>query len=187
MRPVSVPGEFVRWMLTGQRPSKYPLPMSSTIPKKLLILCLGNPTVSDDAVAHVIAAELENRIDDPNITIETAQAGGPALLDLMTGYDSVIVVDGIKTGMHKPGEITYFQPEDYDTTRRGTAGPDMSFFEALKLGRRKDLRVPDEIRIIAIEIEDNMTVREELTPEVAKAVLPAVQTVLNLVSTMIRS
>jgi hydrogenase maturation protease len=151
---------------------------------KLLILGLGNPIVSDDAVGYIVVDELRKRIDHPGVTFETAQAGGLALLDVVSGYDHVIVIDAIKTGNHEPGEIIQFRPEDYMGSPRGTAAHNVSFFQALELGRRTGMEMPEDIRIVAIEIVDNVNIREELTVEVRKAVPKAVDIVRHLAGDM---
>jgi len=152
--------------------------------RRLLVLGLGNPIVSDDAVGFAVIEKLTSRLSSEQITITTGQAGGLALLDIMVGYDSVIVVDAIMTGRYKPGEIVQFQPEDFAGSRRGAAVHDVSLFQALELGRRIGLSVPRDIRIVAIEIQDNVNVAEKLTPEVQAAVDPAVEMVVKLVSEM---
>lgn len=150
-------------------------------PQRLLILGLGNPIVSDDAVGFAVLEKLESRITSERITLTTGQKGGLALLDLMIGYDCVIIVDAIITGRFKVGEIILFSPEDFAGSRRGAAVHDVSLFQAIELGKKIELPVPKEIRIVAIEIRDNVNVAEKLSPEVEQAVDPAVEEVMKLV------
>jgi hydrogenase maturation protease len=61
---------------------------------KTVILGLGNPILTDDAVGIKIAQKLQE--ENPKLeVIETSEAG-IALLDLITGYDKLIIIDSIK-------------------------------------------------------------------------------------------
>jgi hypothetical protein len=52
-------------------------------------------------------------------------------------------------------------------------------FTALEYGRSNGLRVPDEIHILGIGVEDVTTFSEECTPRVAAACAPATIQVLE--------
>ena len=64
-----------------------------------LILGMGNPILSDDAVGLRLAAELRGRLRDrPDLVrVEDCMVGGLSLLDLLAGFDRLIVLDSIKT------------------------------------------------------------------------------------------
>ena len=61
-----------------------------------LVLGVGNPVLTDDAVGLRIAHLIQEA--KPELTaIETAEAG-LTLLELVNGYERVIIIDSIKTG-----------------------------------------------------------------------------------------
>lgn len=73
---------------------------------KTLILGLGNTILSDDGVGIRIIEELQSRISDPDITVSETNVSGLSLLDIIIGYDKVIIVDAIQTVGGKPGTFT---------------------------------------------------------------------------------
>ena len=149
---------------------------------KGLILGMGNPIASDDAIGIVIAEKLKKIINDPKIEIKTTECGGLNILDLICGYDFLIVIDAIKTGKHKPGEIVHFKAEEYDFTHRSAAVHDVSFFQAIELGRRMGMKIPDRIEIISIEIVENRIISEKLSPKVEAAIEPVIEKIKGLIS-----
>jgi hydrogenase maturation protease len=149
--------------------------------RKLLILGMGNSIVSDDRIGLWIVEKMAELADNPGIEIKTLEAGGLDILEAMTGFDFAIVIDAIKTGTHKPGEIIHVTPEQFSSTPRGKAVHDVSFFDAIELGKRMNLKVPDRIDILAIEVIDSITIGESISPQVMEAVDPAIKRVMDLI------
>jgi hydrogenase maturation protease len=145
---------------------------------RTLVLGLGNPLLGDDAVGLNVAALVRERLDgSADVDVEEEEAGGLRLMERMTGYDRVVLVDAAVTG-GTPGEIRRLGPEDLPTQRTGVAhGIDLP--RALALGRQLGYPMPSEVRIVAIEAASVLEFREDMTPAVAAAVLPAVAAVLE--------
>src|SRR5512136_1107161 len=79
---------------------------------KTMVLGIGNPILRDDGVGlHVIEA-LRKRVHNPTVTLETATTGGLNLLDLLRGYEKVILVDAVNQEEGKPGEVKRFTLSD---------------------------------------------------------------------------
>jgi hydrogenase maturation protease len=146
---------------------------------KTLVLGLGNSILTDDAVAFAVVEELRGRIDGADVTVSQASVGGLGLLDLVVGYERVIILDAIQTGLAEPGHIHRLTPEEFRGSVRAASMHDVSLSTALELGRQLQQDVPQEIVIIAIEAADVETFGEELTPAVAAAVPEAVEVVLQ--------
>ncbi len=151
---------------------------------RLLVLGMGNSIVSDDRIGLHIVERLRAIITNPQIELKTIETGGLSVLDAVTGFDSAIVIDGIKTGKREPGEIIQFTPQQFHPAPRGKAVHDMSFFDAVELGRRMKMKVPERIEMLAIEVADNVTVSEIISPEVLRAVEPVVEKVKALIRDM---
>jgi len=65
---------------------------------RTLILGLGNPILGDDGVGIAIAREIRDGWPtDPSIDILEAGLAGRFLLDVITGYQTVVVADAIIT------------------------------------------------------------------------------------------
>jgi hydrogenase maturation protease len=146
---------------------------------KTLVLGLGNSILTDDAVAFAVVEGVRERIDREDVTVSQASVGGLGLLELVVGYDRVIILDAIQTGLAEPGDIHRLAPEEFRGSLRAASSHDVSLTTALELGRRLRKDVPKEIVIIAVEAADVDTFGEELTPAVAAAVPQAVELVLQ--------
>ena len=135
---------------------------------KTLLIGMGNPIVTDDAVgimlAHDVGAALGPRPDVD--VIEECCIGGLNLLDLVAGYDRLIALDSIKTRDGVPGTWYRFDATDLRETMNLRNVHDANFATAMELGRTVGMRLPDngDIHIIAVEIDDNINFGEGLSP-----------------------
>jgi len=102
------------------------------------------------------------------------------LLDVITGYERIVMVDAIKTRDGKPGDVYRLNPNDLLVSLHAGSTHDLSLPGALALGRGMGMTLPadEDFIIIAIEVEDVLTFSEECTPTVAAAIPNAVEAVL---------
>ena len=93
---------------------------------------------------------------------------GLSLLDLVAGFDVVMVVDAVQTGQSPPGFV-----HELDDARLPSVPAISPHFlgigEALALGRKLGVPVPRQALIFAIEVQDPFTVGTRLTPALAAA------------------
>lgn len=151
---------------------------------KTLVLGIGNPILSDDGVGIKVARQIEGRLADPDVTVAEASVGGLGLLDLIIGYDRVVIIDAIQTKGGQPGTVYHLQADDFACAKHTTSPHDMDFATALKLGKLLGMAVPPEITIFAVEVEDVTTVSEQCTPKVDAATPVCVDTVLRELGTV---
>jgi hydrogenase maturation protease len=142
---------------------------------KTRLLGMGSPILSDDAIGVRLATDLKAALPTPRRSrldiIEECSVGGINLLDLLSGYERVIVLDSIQTSGGTPGAWHRFTADALRETVHLTNIHDANFATVLELGRRLHLPVPDdaEIHIFAVEIEDNRTFSERMTPALEQA------------------
>ncbi len=146
---------------------------------KTLILGMGNSLLSDDGVGLYVAAELRNKLNEPEITIMETGVAGLSLLDLLVGYDRAIIIDAIQTVGGKAGQIFRLDPKAFDTALHTASAHGIDFTTALEFGKKLGLPLPQEIVIFAIEASDISTFSEECTPEVKRAIPDCVKMVLR--------
>ncbi|MFH1262927.1 MAG: hydrogenase maturation protease [Pseudomonadota bacterium] len=134
---------------------------------KTLLLGMGNPILSDDAVGVRLARYLKEQLGNlPDFTVmEECSVGGLNILDIVEGYDRLIVLDSIKGAGGKPGDWYRFGGTDLRETMNLRNVHDTNFATALELGRRMGQKIPreEEISIFAVEVEDNLTFSERMT------------------------
>ncbi len=138
---------------------------------KILILGLGNTLISDDGVGIILKRFLERKLRDvTNIDFCESSWGGFRIIDLFKGYDYAIVIDSIKTETKPEGYIRHLKPADLLHTLRLTSYHDINFITALKLGESMSFKMPKDIDIFAIEIENNYTIAETLSTKIIQAI-----------------
>jgi len=134
---------------------------------------MGNPILSDDAIGIRLAIDFKERFGErPGLDIvEECCVGGLNLLDLVTGYERLVVIDSIKTADGVPGTWYRFDASSLRETMNLTNVHDTNFATALEFGRHLGMVVPadTENHIFAVEIEDNINFSEQMTPALEAA------------------
>jgi len=148
---------------------------------KTLVLGIGNPILGDDGVGVHVARELAKLIEDDAITVEDASTSGLNLLDIIPGYEKVIIIDSIMTEEGEPGEIYRLRPEDFSkSVHLTTLMHDANLPTVIEMGNKLiPEEMPHEIVIFAIEVEEIDKFTEEMTVKVKEAVPKALNLVLG--------
>ncbi len=148
----------------------------------ILVIGLGSPIMSDDAIGLEVVDAIENMHLEG---VETRQepVGGLDIIPLLWGYKNVIIVDAIQTGQYGPGTIMFYNPEDFDETIGDASAHDINLATGMKIGRQVEPEMmPDTVKFVAIEAKDIQTVHEGMTPELVEAKPKAVEAVLHAIS-----
>ncbi len=141
---------------------------------RTLVLGMGNPILRDDAVGIRLACDLgpELAANAGIDVIRDCSVGGLNLVDLIAGYDRLIVFDSIKTEGGTAASWRAMTGETFKETMNLTNVHDAgSFTAALELGHRLGLRLPDpsQVHVFAVEIVDNTTFSETMSPKLEAA------------------
>ncbi|RPI19122.1 MAG: hydrogenase maturation protease [Ignavibacteriae bacterium] len=132
---------------------------------KTIILGMGNTLISDDGIGIVTLRYLEKVLSHcKEITFCETSWGGFRIIDLLEGFDYAVVIDSIKTGNKPTGSIYHYKPTDLLPTLRLTSYHDINFITALRLAESINAKVPSDIDIFAIEVEDNRSINETINP-----------------------
>ena len=138
-------------------------------PNSILLLGLGNDIMGDDGVALAAVQILKKNKDFArDVDVSDTTEAGLALLDVMSPYDRVLILDSIVTAKHPPGTVLQFFREDFDKV----LGPSPHYAglpEVLGLAERLEIAFPQNIRVLAIEIEQCYDFRESLSPVIEQA------------------
>ncbi len=142
---------------------------------KTLVLGLGNPILTDDGVGIHVLRVVVACCQRDDVAFAEASVGGLRLLDLLVGYDRLILVDAIQTPGGQPGQVYRLHPGDLRASLHSGSTHDLTLAGALALGRGIGMALPEDaaITILAVEVEDVLTFGETCTPPVA-AVIPRV-------------
>ncbi|MBA7713640.1 hypothetical protein ES703_122646 [subsurface metagenome] len=142
-----------------------------------LVLGIGSPILSDDAVGLKIAQKLGEQ--KPGVEVEQTNEAAIALLDLITGYEKLIIIDSIKTERGKPGELYKLGLEDFSPNMDYCSSHSMDIATAFEVGVRLGCSMPQSVSIYAVEIKDNETFAEQCTPEVAEKIPSMVKQIID--------
>ena len=141
--------------------------------RQLLLLGLGNDILTDDAVGLHVVRELRPKLaGHPSIDIRETTEMGLALLDFITGYRAVVIVDSIQTGKASPGFLHELDAASLNLLT-GRTPHFVGVSETLALGRQLGLAMPEQVKIFAIEVEDPFTLSTDMTPALQSA-LPGI-------------
>ena len=165
---------------------------------KTLIVGLGNPILTDDGVGVKVAYAVEEALKNSrswtslrmpaskdDITVTEAGVGGLRLMEMMIGYDRVILIDAIiHTNGNNSAPGTIFQMsqqdlEDISLTQHSASAHDTTLNTALEMADRMGLHLPEEVLIFAVEVEEIFVFSNEPTPAVAAAIPKVTQMVLD--------
>lgn len=157
---------------------------------KTLIIGLGNPILTDDGVGVKVAMELEKVIDldaHPNLTITEACAGGIRLMEVMLGYERVVLIDAYYLNPENttPGKIHHLSLDDLRSvspTQHSTSAHDTSLVTALDAAEKMGYQIPREFIIYAVEVENILEFSETPTPAVAEAIPQVVSQIIEKLS-----
>lgn len=147
---------------------------------EIVVVGLGSPIMCDDAVGLRVSEAIE-AMGLENVDCCQEAVGGLDILPVIHGYRFAIIVDAIQTGNYGPGTVMLFSERDFDEAITHAASHDVNLPTAIKIGRQMDPDImPEEVRFVAIEVQDIKTVTETMTPEVEGSVESAGRAVLHI-------
>jgi len=147
---------------------------------KTLVLGLGNELYGDDGVGiHIIRHLIEELQTEKkskpwlkNVDFRECRISGLSLLDVIVGYEKLVIIDTIKKPNPQTGRIHTLE----GTELRHIPGPSphyVSLPQTLEIGEKLGLKVPREIKIIAVEAKNMYNLGEGLSSKMKKA-LPSI-------------
>jgi hydrogenase maturation protease len=144
---------------------------------KVLVLGMGNPILSDDGVGIVVAKALEGRVR--GVDVAASAMIGFDLLDAMTGYDKVYLIDAMCTRDGTIGEVKKISKEGGAGTMHLFTSHGIHFFELMEMGKRCGLNMPEVGAVYGIEIGDSVCFGSSLTMELQERIAPIMDKILG--------
>jgi len=144
---------------------------------------LGNSILSDDGVGIYAAREVRRRLAEAgrsaDADIVESEVAGFALMELMAGWEKIILLDSIQFEGLQPGTVIRIEPEDLHTSLRLRSVHDIDLPTAVELGRRMGLDMPARLTIFGIQAQDALTLGESLTEAAERGLKETVELVLQ--------
>ncbi len=145
---------------------------------KTLVLGLGNELYGDDGIGVQVIRHLREEMtkmptgDFQDVDLEECSLSGLALLDVIVGYDRLILIDTIKREAPQTGRIQVLGEADI----RAVPGPSPHYAsvpQAIEIGRSLGLHMPSRIQVVAVEAKNLHSLGEKLSEEMEKN-MPAI-------------
>lgn len=132
--------------------------------------------MTDDGVGVKVAYAVQDALASArrsDVTVTEASVGGLRLMEMMVGYERVILIDALQHCDALPGVVRCMTLEDLriiSPTQHSTCAHDTSLVTALEMGQEMGLPLPKEITIFAVGVENVTYFGDEPTPAVARAI-----------------
>jgi hydrogenase maturation protease len=152
-----------------------------------LILGLGNSILRDDRIGLDVARLVHKELKYRDCDLIESQIVGVNILDFISGYKTLIVIDAIKTKEGKGGDIYQLSLDDLPKQKRTNSPHNIGLYWTIQIGRKLEMDVPDIIRIYAIEVNDPFNFGEELTDTMKKLLPKIVESILEKEKTLCTS
>ena len=133
---------------------------------KTLVLGLGNTILRDDGIGIYVARSLAGCLGGA-ADVREAELAGLDLIEILKGYDRAFIVDAIQLDGEKPGSVFRMTPGDIRITPRLASFHDIDLVTALELGKRLGFRMPREVIIFGVQVQDALTLGEGCTAPVS--------------------
>ena len=149
---------------------------------RILVLVLGNPILCDDGVAFHVLERMRPRLpESDDLVIEEACTGGMDLLVYILDFDRVLILDAILTRHDPPGTVGVFSVDQLGESIHMDSPHHTNFATAIELGKKIHAdRMPKDILIIGVEVDNIKDFTEELTEPVKAAVPMAAEKAIEI-------
>ncbi len=153
----------------------------------IAIVGIGNPILKDDSVglkvAEIAAKDLKKRKIE--VKLELLSTTDFDVIGKLLGVKKAVIVDGILG--ENPGKIHTLKLEDLNPKLSFSGTHSLTLSTSIKLGYElfRD-EMPEEIVIVAIEVEDPYSFGKECTKSVEKAIPLAVEKVKEIIESWIQ-
>ena len=140
--------------------------MSGTV-----VIGLGNPILSDDAVGLRVARALGQQLAGvAGVVVKELHAGGMRVMDAVAGFERAVIVDAMRTGEHPPGSVCRLDAGQLGLARNLASTHDTNLATALELGSMLGMAMPRRVTVFGIEALDVETFGETMSAAVQRAV-----------------
>ena len=154
--------------------------MTDDIRKPTAVIGVGNSLYGDDGFGAAVVGRLKDESLPEDVDVIDAGAVGIDLLDYLTAYRQVIIVDAARMGL-APGTVKVFRPEE---VRSLEAGSPLSLHSTDILGVIELAGALNEpiadVHVVAVEPE-YLGPRDSLSQSAERAVPRAVSEVLSAI------
>ena len=139
--------------------------------KRIKVLGIGSP-FGDDQAGWSVATELSRQLANhshiaPYVLIECHDRPGVRLIELISGFDTIFIIDAVKSGS-EIGTVHRFQKDALLDSGQRFSTHGISILQALQLASVLN-ELPENLLFYGIEI-NAITLDDTLSPPVVRAI-----------------
>lgn len=131
---------------------------------RILILGIGNTIRGDDGLGVYLVRRLREILPQ-RFEIKELATAGLDLVEAVSGYDKVILIDAIQNPGGEPGQIYHLSLGDLRYSFNLSSTHTFSITEVLELGRRLTGEKIPQVEILAVEAKSLNEFSQNLSPE----------------------
>lgn len=139
---------------------------------------LGNSILGDDRVGLMVGEILKDRLSLHGIDVYIVERSGLALLDYLSGYESAIIVDSMKTDKYPIGSVIVFSPEEFKRIKP-MAPHFLGVVDVIDFMKNLKLDEPKKVIIIGIEVKDPYIISEKLSEDIERCLNKIAEEIYN--------
>ncbi len=123
----------------------------------------------DDRIGLYLVKKLKNRFKNKDIDFISTEEMGFSLLDIISSYKKLIIVDSILTGERPSGFIHEIKIEEL---LKGNLKPVhyAGIPDLYLLAKKLDIPFPEKVLILAVEVKDPFEINEGFSEEVGEKI-----------------
>jgi hydrogenase maturation protease len=144
---------------------------------KALILGIGNTIRGDDGIGIYIARSIKKELISADIDVLETHEAGINLLELIAGYQKIVIIDSIKSYNGKPGSVYRFGRDDFRKKQPFFSSHQIGLSALFDFAERTNPEILKDITIYGVEVEKNDVFSEEITDKVKKSIPKVVKQV----------
>jgi hydrogenase maturation protease len=146
--------------------------------ERILVMGVGNPLMRDEGVGPRVVELLRAGYEFPeNVEVVDAGTMGFMILDVLRGFDRLIIVDALDGTDEPPGTVMLLTPDDFAPNQVMHSLHDTRLVDVLQAAELIDIR-PETIAV-GVQIESIQEWVLELSPAVEAALPTAAAAVLE--------
>ena len=144
-----------------------------------VILGFGNTILRDDGIGVSVGEEVAEQL---GIEFEPCSMFGFEIIDRISGYEQVFVIDSILVEEKQVGKLFEFDLEDFKNCRHISSPHSTNFAGGLKVAEQLELSVPEEVKIFGIGVQNTNEFGTELSQPLADQYETIVGKIKKLIS-----
>jgi hydrogenase maturation protease len=142
-----------------------------------ILVGLGNPIMSDDGVGIVVCRRVHGML--PGYDLDLSCGAGLHVMDAILGYRRAVIIDSMVTGKFPVGTVAEVGPDSHVETRRAGHSHGVGFFEAIEVARACKARLPGEIIVYGIEVEDAFSIGDKMSDSIVNRLDEIIEFIVN--------